>query len=74
MNGRAIAESFHVQTAWHRHGDIEPITHAANVHLDLYIPNFGVQEMVFFPRSVITGGRVYRDGHLYCTQNAPIVF
>jgi mannonate dehydratase len=64
----AIAESFYIQTAWHGPGDIAPITHAANVHLDLAIPNFGVQEMVFFPkvaRSVIRVGPAYKDGHLW---------
>lgn len=62
-----IAESFYIQTAWHGPGDIAPITHAANVHLDLAIPNFGVQEMVHFPdqvREVITGGPTYADGYL----------
>ena len=63
----AIAESYHVATAWHGPPDIAPITHAANVHLDIAIPNFGVQEMVFFPevtREVIPGGPVY-DGNGY---------
>lgn len=63
----AIAEPFYVQTAWHGPGDIAPMTHAANVHLDLAIPNFGIQEMVFFPdvtREVITGGPIFRDGYL----------
>lgn len=63
----AIAETYYVQTAWHGPGDIAPITHAANVHLDLAIPNFGVQEMVFFPdqvREVIPGGPQFTDGYL----------
>lgn len=67
----ALAETYYVQTAWHGPGDIAPITHAANVHLDISIPNFGVQEMVFFSeqvRSVITGGPEYRDGALWVTD------
>lgn len=67
----AIAESYSVQTAWHGPGDIAPITHAANVHLDISIPNFGVQEMVFFPevtQEVIPGGPTYRDGYLWVTD------
>jgi mannonate dehydratase len=67
----AIAETFGVQTAWHGPGDIAPITHAANVHLDVSIPNFGVQEMVFFSeqvRSVISGGPEYREGSLWVTD------
>lgn len=61
----ALAEAFHVKTAWHGPADIGPPTHAANVHVDLSIPNFGVQEMVFFPeatREVIPGGPSFRDG------------
>ncbi|MCY3021427.1 MAG: D-galactonate dehydratase family protein, partial [Planctomycetota bacterium] len=42
----AIAEAYYVQTAWHGPGDIAPPTHAANVHVDISIPNFGVQEAV----------------------------
>ncbi len=67
----AIAESYHVQTAWHGPGDIAPITHAANVHLDTAIPNFGVQEMVFFPevtQEVIPGGPTFKDGYLWVTD------
>ena len=63
-----LAETFHIQTAWHGPGDIAPITHSANVHLDVAIPNFGIQEMVFFPDSVhevIPGAPVYRDGALW---------
>ncbi len=63
----ALAETFHVLTAWHGPGDIAPMTHAANVHLDLAIPNFGVQEMTFFPevtREVITGGPTFDNGYM----------
>jgi len=63
----AIAEPYGVKTAWHGPGDIGPIVHAANVHLDLAVPNFGVQEMVFFGdrvREVIPGGPTYRGGYL----------
>lgn len=39
-----FAEHFGVKTAWHGPGDMTPIAHAANVHIDLAAPNFGVQE------------------------------
>lgn len=39
-----FAEQFGVRTAWHGPGDMSPIAHAANVHIDLCAPNFGVQE------------------------------
>ncbi|MBC7804520.1 MAG: D-galactonate dehydratase family protein [Akkermansiaceae bacterium] len=66
-----IAEVFGIRTAWHGPGDISPIAHAANVHVDVSIPNFGVQEMVHFPpavREVLPGAPEYRDGRLWVTD------
>src|SRR5262249_469606 len=40
----ALCEFFGVRTAWHGPGDVSPVGHAANVHLNLAIPNFGIQE------------------------------
>lgn len=39
-----FAEQFGVKTAWHGPGDMSPIAHAANIHIDLAAQNFGVQE------------------------------
>lgn len=39
-----FAEQYGVRTAWHGPGDMSPIAHAANIHLDLSARNFGVQE------------------------------
>ncbi len=39
-----FAGEFGVRTAWHGPGDMSPLGHAANIHLDLASPNFGVQE------------------------------
>ncbi len=39
-----FAEQFGVRTAWHGPGDMSPVAHAANVHIDLAAQNFGVQE------------------------------
>ncbi len=64
----AIAEPFQVKTAWHGPGDIAPMAHSANVHVDVSIPNFGVQEMVHFPdqvSEVLPGAPEYRDGRLW---------
>ena len=33
-----------MRTAWHGPGDMSPIAHAANIHIDLAAQNFGVQE------------------------------
>lgn len=63
----AIAEAFNVQMAFHGPPDIAPITHAANVHLDLAMPNFGVQESCVFPEEVadvFSGGPVFEAGYL----------
>ena len=39
-----FAEQFGVRTAWHGPGDMSPVAHAANIHIDLASRNFGVQE------------------------------
>lgn len=41
----AIGEHHYVKTAFHGPGDLSPIGYAATVHLDLTIPNFGIQEL-----------------------------
>jgi mannonate dehydratase len=43
-NVAALAQTFGVRTAWHGPGDTSPVGHAANLHLDLSAPNFGIQE------------------------------
>jgi mannonate dehydratase len=40
----AICEPFGIKTAWHGPPDLGPVGHAANVHVDVSVPNFGVQE------------------------------
>jgi mannonate dehydratase len=67
----ALAELYAVQTAWHGPGDIAPMTHSANVHVDVSIPNFGVQEMVFFPdvvHEVLPGAPRYENGRLWPSE------
>ena len=39
-----FAGEFGVRTAWHGPGDMSPIAHAANIHIDPAAQNFGVQE------------------------------
>ena len=43
-----LAETFNVRSAWHGPGDVSPVGHAANCHLDLAIHNFGIQEYSAF--------------------------
>ncbi len=64
----ALAESFGVRTAWHGPGDVSPVGHAANLHLDLACHNFGIQEVIFFGeplKEVFPGTPELRDGHLW---------
>ena len=66
-----IAECYYIQTAWHGPGDIGPAMHAANVHLDVALCNFGVQEMVAFPdavHEVLPGAPTFHNGYLNVTD------
>lgn len=63
----AIAESYQVQMAFHGAPDTAPIAHAANVHVDMAIPNFGVQESSIFPQEIVevfTGTPYFEKGCL----------
>jgi mannonate dehydratase len=67
----ALCEFFGVRTAWHGPGDVSPIGHAANVHLDLACPNFGIQEgREFTPaeQEVFPGCPVLRNGAYHVTD------
>jgi mannonate dehydratase len=64
----AFCELYGVRTAWHGPGDVSPVGHAANLHLDLSSPNFGVQECYDFPdivREVFPGCPEIRGGYMY---------
>lgn len=63
-----LAESFGVRTAWHGPGDVSPVGHAANVHLDVASHNFGIQEWRGMPeplQEVFPGCPEVRDGYVY---------
>ena len=64
----ALCEFHGVRTAWHGPGDVSPIGQAANLHLDLACPNFGIQELHRFDeraREVFPGCLEIRDGYLW---------
>ena len=64
----AFCEFFGVRTAWHGPGDVSPVGHAANLHLDLDCYNFGIQEQHVFgerAREVFPGCPEIRDGILW---------
>ncbi len=63
-----FAQIYGVRTAWHGPGDTSPVGHAANLHLDLWSPNFGIQEWCRFPEHVyelFPGLPEVRNGYLY---------
>jgi mannonate dehydratase len=66
-----LAEFFNVRSAWHGPADVSPIGHAANLHLDLAIPNFGIQEMVIFneaTQEIFSGCPVVKKGYAYVNE------
>ena len=79
-----FAEQYGVRTAWHGPGDMTPLAHAANIHLDLSARNFGLQEWsgteppnfviqeLKGPREalldVFPGLPEFRNGHVYAND------
>lgn len=64
----ACCEAFGVRTAWHGPGDCSPVAHAANLHLELASPNFGVHEWGGFAeteQAVFPGCPEVRGGYMY---------
>jgi mannonate dehydratase len=72
--GRKIAlfaEQFGVKTAWHAPGDMSPIAHTANLHLDLASYNFGIQEYQAYPdivREVFQGCMEIKNGYAWAND------
>jgi mannonate dehydratase len=67
----ALCEFFAVRTAWHGPGDVSPVGHAANVHLDLAVPNFGIQEARAFTQTeqdVFPGCPELKDGYYWAND------
>ncbi len=67
-NAAIHAQIYGIRTAWHGPGDTSPVGHAANLHLDLWAPNFGVQEWCRFDNLVyemFPGLPEVRNGYMY---------
>ncbi len=67
-NVAAFANMYGIRTAWHGPGDTSPVGHAANLHLDLWAPNFGIQEWCRFSERVyeiFPGSPEVRNGYMY---------
>jgi mannonate dehydratase len=67
-NAAIHAQIYGIRTAWHGPGDTSPVGHAANLHLDLWAPNFGIQEWCRFGPQVyelFPGLPEVRNGYMY---------
>jgi mannonate dehydratase len=67
----ACCEFFNVRTAWHGPGNVSPVGHAVNMHLDLACYNFGIQEQHEFSpvlREVFPGAPEIRGGYMYANE------
>jgi mannonate dehydratase len=67
----ALCEFFAIRTAWHGPGDVSPVGHAANVHLDLACPNFGIQEARAFTaaeQDVFPGCPELKNGYYHAND------
>jgi mannonate dehydratase len=67
-NTAIFAQIYGIRTAWHGPQDVSPVGHAANLHLDLWAQNFGIQEWCRFPEIVyemFPGCPEVRDGYMY---------
>jgi mannonate dehydratase len=66
-----LCELFGVKTAWHGPGDVSPIGHTANLHLDLASYNFGVQEGGIIrgrEAEIFKGCATFKDGYLWASD------
>lgn len=67
----AFCEAYQVRTAFHGPNDMSPIGMAAQLHLDLSCPNFGIQEFTGFneaERSIFPGLPEVRNGYMYAND------
>jgi mannonate dehydratase len=67
----ATCEMFGVRTAWHGPGNVSPVGHAVNMHLDLSCYNFGIQEQNLFSdtvREVFPGAPEISGGYMYAND------
>ncbi len=71
MKVARLGEWFNIRTAWHGPGDVSPIGHAANAHIDLAVWNFGIQEAPRINdrlREVFPGSPTVENGFLFVNE------
>jgi mannonate dehydratase len=68
---QCCCEMFGIRTAWHGPGNVSPVGHAINLHLDLASYNFGIQEENRFSqntREVFPGAPEISGGYMYANN------
>ncbi len=71
MKVARLGEAFNIRPAWHGPGDVSPVGHAANAHIDFAIWNFGIQESVTFSpelQEIFPGSPTMKDGYMYVNE------
>ena len=73
MKVARLGEWFNVKTAWHGPGDVSPVGHAANAHIDYAVWNFGIQEAARSLSSellqeMFPGSPTVKDGYMYVSE------
>ncbi len=71
MKVARLGEWFNVRTAWHGPGDVSPVGHAAQCHMDFALWNFGIQEAVHFSEElleVFPGSPYLKNGYMYVNE------
>ncbi len=71
MKVARLGEWYNVRTAWHGPGDVSPVGHAANAHIDLAVWNFGIQEAPRFNEAlleVFPGSPTVKDGFMFVNE------
>jgi mannonate dehydratase len=71
MKVARLGEFFNIRTAWHGPGDVSPVGHAANAHIDFAVWNFGIQEAVNFSdtlQEIFPGCPYVENGYMYVNE------
>ena len=69
-----LGEWFNIKAPWHGPGDVSPVGHTANAHIDLAVWNFGIQESHFWSekaQAVFPGCQTYKNGYMLINE-APV--
>ncbi len=71
MKVARLGEWYNIRSAWHGPGDVSPVGHAANAHIDYAIWNFGIQEAVVFSdvlQEIFPGCPRMENGYMHVNE------